>query len=60
MRSARFSMIIIALVIILILTAIISNNCTSEGVDMTNIDKSKPPLDTNRPSVTETATFALG
>lgn len=60
MRSARFSLIIIVLVIILIVTAIILNNCTDKGVDIVNIDKSKPPIDTNRPSVTETASFALG
>ena len=59
MKSARFSIIVIAL-LLLIITATILTNCTREEVSVVGMDKSKPPIDTNRPSITETATFALG
>jgi len=60
MKSARFSIIIIALLILLIVTATVLTNCTREEVSVVGMDKTKSPIDTNRPSVTETATFALG
>ena len=59
MKSARFSIIVIA-ILLLIITATILTNCTREEVSVVGMDKSKPPIDTNRPSITETATFALG
>ena len=60
MKNARFSMIIIALLILLIVTATILTNCAREELSVMGMDKTIPPIDTNRPSVTETATFALG
>jgi len=60
MKSGRFSFIIIVLVILFFLTAITLNNCTGEEVSVVGVDKTKPPIDLNRTSVTETATFALG
>jgi hypothetical protein len=60
MKSGKFSLIIITLAILFIMTAIIPNNCTGEEVSVVGVDKTKPPIDLNRPSVTETATFALG
>lgn len=53
-------MITIALVIILTVIAAVFSNCTREEVSVVGIDNSIPPLDTNRPSVTEKATFAMG
>ena len=60
MKSARFSIIIIVLAILFIVTATILTSCTPEEVSIVGIDKTKPPIDINRPSATETATFALG
>jgi hypothetical protein len=60
MRVARFLIIVISLVVVLAALAAILTNCTSEEVIVVGIDRTKPPLDTIRPSVTETATFALG
>ena len=60
MKSAGFSILIITIAILFIVTATVLNNCTREEVNVVGIDKSKPLIDTNRPSVTETATFALG
>ena len=59
MKSTRFSIIVIA-ILLLIITATILTNCTREEVSVVGMDKSKPPIDTNRPSITETGTFALG
>jgi hypothetical protein len=60
MKSGKFSFIIMALAILFIMTAIILNNCTGEEVSVVGVDKTKPTIDLDRPSVTETATFALG
>jgi len=59
-RDVRFSFIIIVLAVLFIVTALILNNCNGEEVSVVGVDKKKPPIDLNRPSETETATFALG
>jgi hypothetical protein len=60
MKNARFLLIIIGVAILLVATATLFTNCTHEEVSVVGMDNTKPPIDTVRPSVTKTATFALG
>ena len=60
MKSSRVMIIIIVLIMLLTTAVVIFTNNTGEEVSIAGMDKTKPPIDLNRPLVTETATFALG
>jgi hypothetical protein len=60
MKKARFLLIITGLAIFLMAIPTLSTSCTREEVSAVPMDTTKPPIDLNRPSVTETAEFALG
>ena len=59
MKITRIPVVILGLIIMLVLGINFTGSCNKE-VSTVGMDLSKPPLDTNRPSITQTATFALG
>ena len=60
MKNARLPMILIGLVVLLVVPAIIF--ASNDGEEVIDVEKNVkiPPIDLEKPALTETATFALG
>ena len=60
MKKARLPVMIIGFIVLLTMPAVIQACSNEEGVIDVDTKATIPPLDLDKPALTETATFALG